>query len=96
MWCVLQNKTLLDDSCGAQVLVQALLFVTQLLMRCSQGLGHLVQLDLISDPKAHFSLIERLGNIIGYTKFETFDFERLIAHTRNKNNGNIFAVGVLL
>src|SRR2546423_7149896 len=65
MWSVLRNKTLLDDRCGAQVLVQALLFVTQLLMHCSQGFGHLVQSDLISDPNAHFSLVERLRNVIG-------------------------------
>src|SRR5215831_19220646 len=77
MWCVLQNKTLLDDGCRAQVLVQTLLLVTQLLMRCSQRFGHLVQLDLISDPQANFSLIERPGNVIRHTKFETFNFERL-------------------
>jgi hypothetical protein len=51
---------------------------------------------LISDPNAYFSLIERLRNVIGYAKFETFDFERLIVYARNKNNGNMFAVGVLL
>jgi hypothetical protein len=93
---MLQDKTLLDDCCRAQVLVQTLLFVTQLLMRCSQCFSHLVQLDLISDPNANFSLIERLGNIIGYTKFETFDFERLIVYAGNKNNGDIFAISVLL
>ena len=96
IWCVLQDKTLLNDSGGAQVLVQALLFVTQFLMRCSQRFGHLVQFDLISDSKANFSLIERLGNIIGYTQFETFDFKRLIVYAGNKNNGNIFAISVLL
>ena len=96
IWCVLQDKTLLDDSGGAQVLVQAPLFVTQLLMRCSQRFGHLVQLDVISDPNANLSLIERLGNIIGYTELETFDFERLILYAGNKNNGDIFAISVLL
>jgi hypothetical protein len=65
-------------------------------MRGSQGFGHLVQADVISDPNAHFSLIKRLRNVIGYAKFETFDFERLIVYARNKNNGNMFAVGVLL
>ena len=63
---MLQDKTLLDDCCRAQVLVQTLLFVTQLLLRCSQCLGHLIQLDLISDSSANLSLIERLGNISGH------------------------------